>query len=42
MPCPLLKNAGLAQNRYFEDDAFLEYLKYLLYWRQPQYARFIV
>ncbi|PRW33303.1 mediator of RNA polymerase II transcription subunit 31 [Chlorella sorokiniana] len=32
----------LAQNRYFEDEAFLEYLKYLLYWRQPQYARFIV
>ena len=34
--------AGLAQNRYFEDEAFLEYLKYLLYWQQPQYARFVV
>jgi hypothetical protein len=32
---------GLAQNRYLEDPAFLNYLKYLEYWRQPQYARYI-
>lgn len=34
--------AGLAQNRYFEDEAFLAYLAYLQYWQQPQYARFVV
>jgi mediator of RNA polymerase II transcription subunit 31 len=34
--------AGLAQNRYFEDEAFQNYLKYLQYWQQPQYARFVV
>ncbi|KAJ3110871.1 hypothetical protein HDU96_006176 [Phlyctochytrium bullatum] len=32
----------LAQNQYFEDKAFLNYLKYLLYWREPKYAKFIV
>ncbi|KAI8852267.1 SOH1-domain-containing protein [Chytridium lagenaria] len=32
----------LAQNRYFDDEAFLNYLKYLSYWREPQYAKFIV
>jgi len=31
----------LAQNKYFEDEAFLNYLKYLEYWRQPQYAQYI-
>jgi hypothetical protein len=33
--------AGLAQNKYLEDKAFLNYLKYLEYWRQPQYATYI-
>ncbi|GMK59189.1 hypothetical protein CspeluHIS016_0702040 [Cutaneotrichosporon spelunceum] len=28
--------------KYFEDPAFLEYLKYLEYWRKPEYVRFIV
>ncbi|MCO5591933.1 hypothetical protein L7F22_045926 [Adiantum nelumboides] len=32
----------LAQNRYFEDDSFVGYLKYLEYWRRPEYAKFIV
>ncbi|KAJ3217130.1 hypothetical protein HDU67_008507 [Dinochytrium kinnereticum] len=32
----------LAQNRYFEDEAFLNYLKYLSYWREPKYSKFIV
>jgi mediator of RNA polymerase II transcription subunit 31 len=32
---------GLAQNKYLEDKAFLNYLKYLEYWRQPQYATYI-
>lgn len=35
-------HAGLAQNRYFEDLAFLNYLKYLQYWRQPAYAKFLM
>ncbi|KAH9613700.1 hypothetical protein KSS87_023272 [Heliosperma pusillum] len=27
----------LAQNRYFEDEAFIGYLKYLQYWQRPEY-----
>eukprot|EP00128_Syssomonas_multiformis_P011238 Colp12_sorted_trinity150504_noHs@10551 len=30
-----------SQQRYFQDAAFVNYLKYLLYWKQPDYARFI-
>ncbi|KAJ7529204.1 hypothetical protein O6H91_15G037600 [Diphasiastrum complanatum] len=32
----------LAQNRYFDDEAFVGYLKYLQYWHRPEYAKFIV
>ncbi|CAN8252397.1 unnamed protein product [Cochlearia groenlandica] len=32
----------LAQNRYFEDEAFIAYLKYLQYWQQPEYIKFIM
>ncbi|KAG0597348.1 hypothetical protein M758_UG330600 [Ceratodon purpureus] len=32
----------LAQNRYFDDEAFVGYLKYLLYWKQPEYAKYIM
>ncbi|KAL4200559.1 hypothetical protein AMTRI_Chr02g211780 [Amborella trichopoda] len=32
----------LAQNRYFEDEAFVGYLKYLQYWQQPEYIKFIM
>eukprot|EP00026_Physarum_polycephalum_P017155 Phypoly_transcript_18280.p1 GENE.Phypoly_transcript_18280~~Phypoly_transcript_18280.p1 ORF type:complete len:248 (+),score=56.99 Phypoly_transcript_18280:75-746(+) len=32
----------LAQQRYFQDQAFVNYLKYLLYWKKPEYAKFIV
>ncbi|KAI3876013.1 hypothetical protein MKX03_026249 [Papaver bracteatum] len=32
----------LAQNRYFEDEAFIGYLKYLKYWQQPEYLKFIM
>eukprot|EP01116_Phalansterium_solitarium_P000351 TRINITY_DN10223_c0_g1_i2.p1 TRINITY_DN10223_c0_g1~~TRINITY_DN10223_c0_g1_i2.p1 ORF type:complete len:128 (-),score=26.12 TRINITY_DN10223_c0_g1_i2:185-568(-) len=32
----------LAQRKYFDDAAFVSYLKYLLYWKQPAYARFII
>jgi hypothetical protein len=38
---PALHAAGLAQNNYLKDKAFLNYLKYLDYWRQPQYAKYI-
>ena len=34
--------ADLAQNRYLEDEAFLGYLRYLLYWTRPEYAKFIM
>ena len=34
--------AGLAQNRYFDDAAFVSYLQYLQYWKRPEYARFIM
>ncbi|XP_031407355.1 mediator of RNA polymerase II transcription subunit 31 [Punica granatum] len=32
----------LAQNRYFEDEAFIGYLKYLQYWQRPEYMKFIM
>lgn len=32
----------LAQNRYFEDEAFIGYLKYLQYWQRPNYIKFIM
>ncbi|XP_030955227.1 mediator of RNA polymerase II transcription subunit 31-like isoform X3 [Quercus lobata] len=32
----------LAQNRYFEDEAFIGYLRYLQYWQRPEYAKFIM
>ena len=35
-------NADLAQNRYFEDEAFIGYLKYLQYWQQPEYIKYIM
>lgn len=31
----------LAQNRYFTNEAFVEYLKYLRYWKKPEYSKFI-
>lgn len=31
----------IAQRGYFKDQAFINYLKYLLYWKEPEYARFI-
>lgn len=32
----------LAQHEYFDDPDFIAYLKYLLYWKEPKYAKFIV
>jgi mediator of RNA polymerase II transcription subunit 31 len=29
----------LAQRGYFKENAFINYLKYLLYWKEPEYAR---
>ncbi|XP_012273958.1 mediator of RNA polymerase II transcription subunit 31 isoform X2 [Orussus abietinus] len=29
----------LAQRGYFKDSAFINYLKYLLYWKEPEYAK---
>ena len=31
----------LAQNRYLEDEAFLIYLRYLCYWKEPMYQRLL-
>lgn len=30
----------LAQRRYFDDPAFVNYLTYLQYWRRPEYAKY--
>lgn len=32
----------LAQNGYFEQESFIDFLSYLKYWKQPEYARFLV
>lgn len=32
----------LALNKYLEDPAFVAFLRYLSYWRRPEYARFLV
>ncbi|KAM0754500.1 SOH1-domain-containing protein [Meredithblackwellia eburnea MCA 4105] len=32
---------SLAQQGLFNDEAFLNYLKYLEYWHKPQFTRFI-
>ena len=33
--------SDLAQHGYFEDERFINYLTYLRYWKQPEYARYI-
>lgn len=33
--------AVIAQRGYFKDQTFINYLKYLLYWKEPEYARYI-
>lgn len=38
----LSSHTGLSQNRFFEDSAFVQYLAYLQYWKQPEYARFVM
>ena len=39
---PPRHRAGLAQSRVLADPAFAAYLRYLLYWRRPEYAKFVV
>lgn len=34
--------ADLAQNRYFDDPAFVSYLNYLQYWRELPYCSYLV
>lgn len=31
----------LARNQYFDDPCFLNYLKYLRYWKEPEYIIYI-
>lgn len=31
----------LAQRGYFKDSTFVNYLKYLLYWKEPEYAKYL-
>ncbi|KAI9207227.1 mediator of RNA polymerase II transcription subunit 31 [Polychytrium aggregatum] len=31
----------LAQQQMFQDQAFINYLRYLKYWQQPEYAKYI-
>lgn len=32
----------LATQGYFQDAAFLQFLRYLKYWKKPEYARFVM
>ncbi len=32
----------MAQHQFFEDEAFIRYLKYLQYWKQPEYAKYVI
>lgn len=34
--------ASLAQQDILSDSAFINYLEYLTYWADPEYARFVV
>ena len=34
--------ADLAQTKVLEDAAFVRFLEYLLYWRQPEYAQYLI
>ena len=32
----------LAVNKYFAQETFMNYLKYLRYWKEPEYSRMLV
>jgi mediator of RNA polymerase II transcription subunit 31 len=34
--------AVLAQRDYFKEPTFVNYLKYLLYWKRPEYAVYVI
>jgi mediator of RNA polymerase II transcription subunit 31 len=36
------KKTGLGQQGYYAQPQFIRYLGYLQYWRQPEYARFVM
>lgn len=38
----LTGSTDLAQGQYFDEPAFVKYLAYLLYWKQAEYAQFLV
>ncbi|XP_072210039.1 mediator of RNA polymerase II transcription subunit 31 isoform X4 [Excalfactoria chinensis] len=38
---PITSTVILAQRGYFKDKAFVNYLKYLLYWKEPEYAKYL-
>lgn len=40
--CRFCNELGLADNHYFDDPAFINYLKYLQYCKKPEYAKYIV
>lgn len=37
----IIASTVIAQRGYFKDQTFINYLKYLLYWKEPEYARYI-
>ncbi|CAG8446559.1 11149_t:CDS:2 [Ambispora gerdemannii] len=37
-----MKTKDLAQKGFLDDPAFINYLKYLQYWKRPEYAKFII
>lgn len=38
----LCLSPGLAQNKYLENEAFLQFLSYLKYWKRKEYSRYIL
>lgn len=32
----------LALNKYFDDPAFMRFLEYLQYWKEPQYSKYLL
>ena len=38
----MLSPLGLSDNGYFDDERFMRYLDYLKYWKQPEYARYLM
>lgn len=32
----------MAQNKFLDDQTFLNYLNYLKYWKKPEYSKYII